>query len=75
MHNLYLANLAYIRVMKPVLETADPTKSPRREPLRTGLFGRWFLYGLEPPSRMKSRALDTIVPASSLEAEDAVLRC
>ncbi len=70
--HLSLTNLGYIQVMKPMMETADPLKFPRREPLQTGLIGRWFLYILEPPVRMKAPAPNAIVPAPRLESADVL---
>jgi hypothetical protein len=63
--HLTLSNQKYLGAMWPALRSADPRRSPRKEPYTPGLIARLFVWSLEPPVKFKAPAPNALAPKSS----------
>ncbi|HXJ41780.1 MAG TPA: DinB family protein [Bryobacteraceae bacterium] len=62
--HLILANKGYLDSMWPLVRGTNAAKTPRKGPIKPGLFAKWFLGTVEPPAKLKTPTVDTLVPPS-----------
>ena len=74
--HLATGNRVYLRAMQPAAERALAAGRHRREPVRPGLVGGWFVRSLEPPVKpfLRMRSPRTIRPRPSPPLADAMDR-
>jgi hypothetical protein len=73
--HLATANVVYTNAMKPAVEEGRARNWTRRDPIRSNVFGRWFISTMEPPPRRGRRttAPGKIQPAPA-RSRDEIMR-
>lgn len=74
LEHLALNNVLYSAAVREGVAAARAKGWTRQGPLAPGLFGRWFVRGLEPPVRMRARTRGSVRPGSGLTREQILLR-
>jgi DinB superfamily len=57
-------NSVYVAALRSALGEANPRADARRNPIRPGWFGRWFISQMEPPPRRKLKSPKPGVPVA-----------
>lgn len=71
--HLATANSVYCDGMERAAKEARARNWRRRDPIRSNVFGRWFISSMEPPPRRRQTAPGKIQPASA-RSRDEIMR-
>jgi DinB family protein len=69
LEHLAVGNTVYIAPMRAAVERAAARGPASGAPIRSSIFGRWFIGTMEPPVRRRMKAPTRIVPPSSRSRE------
>jgi DinB superfamily len=70
--HLSVTNRIYLAPMLQKIDQARKAGAVRREPIRPGFVGRWFLGHLEPPPKLRMPAPRKVVPAARKERAELI---
>ena len=70
--HLARVNTAYVAALQAAVQQSDPTKVPRRGPIRPGWFSRFFIRSMDAPANRKFRAPRQTVPPPQIDGARAL---